>query len=325
MNVHELMQKAEPHITIVNAFAKAWDVLGRYRNPVCSISGGADSDIMLDMIHAIDDEHKVRYVWFNTGLEFTATKRHLDFLRDKYSIEIEPLAPIKPVALTVKEHGYPFLAKIVSARIAQLQRHGFDFKDGHVYEDDLEQYPRCKNALNWWHNKYSFKMWNINRHKLLKEFLIAHPPTFHISDKCCDFSKKKVAHKFIDDNNCDLNIIGTRKSEGGIRQAHNSCFNADTQGIATFRPIFWFNNQDKENYCNAFGVIHSDCYTVYGLKRTGCAGCPFNPNVFTEVEQVKPYEAGIIQAAEHVFAPAYEYTKLFREFRVFHDKKAKET
>ena len=78
MNVHELMQKAEPHITIVNAFAKAWDVLGRFRNPVCSISGGADSDIMLDMIHALE-----RLLGSNGRLPKKLIRERIEVLRSK--------------------------------------------------------------------------------------------------------------------------------------------------------------------------------------------------------------------------------------------------
>ena len=318
LNVHQLIAMSEPHINIVNAWAKAWDVLGRFSHPVCSISGGSDSDILLHFIHSLDEDRRASYIWFNTGLEFEATKRHLAFLEEKYNIAFIRLPPVKPVAVTVKMHGYPFLSKYVSARISQLQRHAFDFKGKHVYEEDLKRYPNCKNSLDWWHNKRSFKTWRIDRYPLLKEFLIAHPPHFSISDLCCEFSKKKVAHHFFLNNYCDLSIIGTRKLEGGIRQAHNSCFNPDTKGITTYRPLFWFSNHDKTAFEQIFSVTHSDCYSLYGLERTGCAGCPFNPHVFTEIEHVRPFEEGIIHAAEKIFRPSYEYTKLFREFRAFY-------
>ena len=130
--------------------------------------------------------------------------------------------------------------------------------------------------------------------------------------------EKKVAHYFLRNNNCDLNIIGTRKLEGGIRQAYNTCFNPNTKGIPIYRPLFWFSNDDKSAFEQIFSVTHSECYSRYRLERTGCAGCPFNPHVFTEIEHVRPFEEGIIHAAEHVFAPAYQYIKLFRQFRVFY-------
>ena len=315
MNVHELMEESGAHVNIVNAWAKTWDVLGRFIHPVCSISGGADSDIMLHIIHTLDEAKRVRYIWFNTGLEYEATRRHLIFLEEKYGISVIKLPPVKPVALTVKEEGYPFLSKLVSARIGQLQRHGFDFREGHSYEDDIRQYPKCKTAIDWWHNKSTFHTWRIDRYKLLKEFLIAYPLHIPISDKCCEYSKKKVAHNYQQDNYCDLSIVGTRKLEGGIRQAHNSCFNADTKGIATYRPLFWFSKEDKRAFEEIFGITHSDCYTRYGLQRTGCAGCPFNAHVFTDMEQVRRFEEGIISVAEKVFRLSYEYIKLFKEYR----------
>ena len=51
--------------------------------PICSISGGSDSDIVLDLIHKIDDDKKVTYLWIDTGLEYTATKDHLNDLEQK--------------------------------------------------------------------------------------------------------------------------------------------------------------------------------------------------------------------------------------------------
>ena len=55
-----------------------------------SISGGSDSDIMMDMFEKLGyDEGEVVYVWFDTGLEYEATKRHLVFLEEKYGVKIK--------------------------------------------------------------------------------------------------------------------------------------------------------------------------------------------------------------------------------------------
>ena len=313
MNVHTLMEMADNNFAIVNAFAKCWDILGRYRNPVVSISGGADSDIVLDMIYRLDDEHKCRYVWFNTGLEYSATKRHLIELEQKYNIQIERIPAVKSIPQCVKEYGQPFISKNVSDNISRLQLAGFDFSDGHNFENDIKAYPKVNTGIEFWHNRHTFKMWNIDRHKHLKEFLIANPPQFRISNKCCYYAKKITVKKFIRANNCDLNIIGIRKAEGGIREAVKSCFN-DNGVIAILRPVFWFKDEDKKRYCEIFGVTHSECYTVYGLKRTGCAGCPFNRNLFSEIEQIRNYEGGLISAASKVFAETYEYTRRYKEF-----------
>ena len=54
---------------------------------------------------------------------------------------------------------------------------------------------------------------NINRNKYLKEFMIENPPTFKISNKCCDLAKKHTSHGYADVE--DLMVIGIRKAEGG--------------------------------------------------------------------------------------------------------------
>lgn len=59
---------------------------------------------------------------------------------------------------------------------------------------------------------------------------------------------------------------------------------------------------------------HSECYTKYGLKRTGCAGCPFNPNLFDELKQVQEFERGLLQVAQFIFNDSYNYTRLYQQF-----------
>ena len=314
MLVHDLMAQAEPHINIVNAFAKTWDVLGRFSKPVVSISGGADSDIVLDMIHKLDEEHKAVYVWYNTGLEYQATKRHLDFLEAKYSVEIKRIPPVKPIALTVKEYGYPFLSKFVSDRIASLQKNGFDFTSVNSYEEDAAKYPKCHSRIMWWHNISRSITYNIARNKLLKEFMSEYPPELSISSKCCYYSKKRPAQLCMQSFNGDLNIIGIRKAEGGARRLTQNCFTQNEE-YAVYRPIFWFTSKDKAAYEEIFGVTHSECYSVYGLKRTGCAGCPYSPRLFDELDVMKRFECGLARAAEAVFEPVYDYTRRYKEYR----------
>lgn len=62
-----------------------------YKRIVCSISGGADSDIILDLISKLDTEKKVEYIFFNTGIEYQATKDHLKYLEERYGVRIEEI------------------------------------------------------------------------------------------------------------------------------------------------------------------------------------------------------------------------------------------
>lgn len=97
------------NFAIIDGYAKAVSVLSRSHTPLCSISGGSDSDIVLDVIHNVDEKKKVRYFWIDTGLEYRATKEHLDDLERKYGIEIERIKACKPIPFCCKEYGQPFL------------------------------------------------------------------------------------------------------------------------------------------------------------------------------------------------------------------------
>lgn len=82
-----------------------------YDNISCSISGGSDSDDLLHIVSMLDTEKKVHYVFFDTGIEMGATKKHLKYLEQRYGIEIEVVKPKIPVGAAVRKVGYPFLSK----------------------------------------------------------------------------------------------------------------------------------------------------------------------------------------------------------------------
>jgi hypothetical protein len=72
---------------------------------------------------------------------------------------------------------------------------------------------------------------------------------------------------------------------------------------------------DKAEYCEHYGVRHSDCYEVWGMKRTGCAGCPFARNYEEELELARQYEPKFYRAMNAVFGESYEYRRKFEKFR----------
>lgn len=88
----------------------------RSERAMVSISGGADSDMMLDMIMALDpgknyQNSEIHYTWFDTGIEYTATKQHLKALEEKYGITIERRRAKTPVPIGCKTWGLPFISK----------------------------------------------------------------------------------------------------------------------------------------------------------------------------------------------------------------------
>ena len=149
----------------------------------------------------------------------------------------------------------------------------------------------------------------------MKEFLIANPPTFQISKKCCDGAKKNASKQYIKEHDIDLTLLGIRKAEGGIRAAkYKTCFDNKDQ-VSKYRPIFWYTNKDKEDYERIFSIQHSKCYTEYGLKRTGCCGCPYDRDFEQTLEIIKEKEPKLYKAVNNIFGESYEYTRKYREFQ----------
>lgn len=295
--------------------------LKRYEKILVSVSGGADSDVMLDMCVRLDKDKKCDYVFFDTGIEYEATKKHLDYLEEKYNITIRREKAVTPVPLGCKRYGQPFLTKHVSEMMYRLQKHNFQWED-EPFEVLIKKYPNCKSALTWWCNKHENpsgkqSQMNINKHKLLKEFIIANPPTFRISQKCCEGAKKKLARRVEQEGNYELACTGIRKFENGIRsQQYKSCFTPSKDNkVDHFRPIFWFSEEDKKIYGECFGLVNSDCYKVWGQTRTGCAGCPFGSKFEDELKTIKEYEPKLYGAVNKIFGDSYEYTRKYREFK----------
>ena len=316
----DLLDGAPGNLTILDALGKCLQLVRNHEKIMVAISGGADSDIMADLFVRCGGRDKVTFIFYNTGLEYEATKRQLRFLEEKYGVKIEVIQPIKPIPLCVREHGVPFWSKYVSEMIMRLQRHGFQWED-EPFDVLYAKYPRCRTGLRWWCNDWqtengSPSRLNIEWVRGLKEFLIAHPPSFKISPKCCHYAKKEPAKKYAAAGAFDMEAYGVRKAEGGQRAVgHSTCFSASLAGADQYRPLFWFTDADKAEYDAHYGVEHSDCYKVWGMKRTGCAGCPFGKEFEQELALAEKYEPKFHRAMLKVFGVSYDYTRQFLEFR----------
>lgn len=327
MNLEDILKDCPKNPTIINNIIKAYHKINDniYNKISCAISGGADSDVMLDICCKCDNDRKIDYVWYDTGLEYRATKDHLKYLEEKYGIEIKRCRAIKPIPISCREYGQPFLSKRISDYISRLQNHHFDFvNDGDKdYGELCKKHPNAKGALKWWCNAWGDKSsFNIERNKWLKEFMMSHPPTFNISDKCCTYAKKNVIKKYNKENEVDLNIMGVRKAEGGQRaKVYKSCFDSNIDSHDNYRPLFYYKDSDKSEYEEAYNVIHSKCYTEYGLKRTGCAGCPFGKDFEFELEVIEKYEPKLFKAVNKIFGDSYAYTREYKKFCEEMDKK----
>lgn len=286
--------------------------LREYPHIVVNYSGGSDSDIVLDLVELVKPEEcgEIKYVFFDTGLEWDATKRHVHETENKYGVHIDILRPKKTIPIAVRDYGIPFFTKECSEKIKYLQDHDFDFS-----VPDPQPIPNCKTGVEWWTNVKPKH--GVGRQLYLKEYMMLNPPPFKISKRCCDYAKKSVAKVLYKAWPYELSIDGQRRVENGVRStAFDSCFSPDTKkGYSEYRPLFFWTDEDKALYKQWRHIRYSDCYEIWGFTRTGCVGCPFNTKAEVDLEIARTYEPNKVKAAYAIFGPSYEYKTNYIEFK----------
>ena len=311
--------------------------LKQHPNAICSYSGGADSDIMLDLIERtrkVFNLPPIKYAFFNTGLEMAATKRHVKETAEKYGVEITTYRPKIGIVQAARKYGIPFVSKIMSAGLSEWQKKGVPLSIADEYdkaEDKTakraelkERYPKCEQVINFLCccNSAGEPRPNIqlviNSSKFMRDFIGEYPPDFQISAKCCDYCKKQVAHAVQKDY--DMIITGERRDEGGMRSVPRKdcttmCFTETSDGQYRLRPLYYVTDADKAWYKEQYGIRYSDAYEVYGLTRTGCCGCPISYKAVTDLEKIRPYEPNVVKAAWNIFGKSYLYRLKYNTYK----------
>lgn len=311
--------------------------LKQYPNAICSYSGGADSDILIDLIErarAMFELPPVKYVFFNTGLEMQAAKDHVKATAAKYGVEIEECRPKIGIVQASRKYGIPFVSKIMSSGLSEWQKKGVPLSIAQEYEQAedkaakrkelKERYPKCESLINFLCccNSAGEPRPNIqlviNSSKYMRDFIGEFPPDFKISAKCCDYCKKQVAHSV--QKGYDMIITGERRDEGGMRSVPRKdntslCFMETGSGQYRLRPLYYVSDADKAWYKDYYGIRYSDAYEVYGLTRTGCCGCPISYKAVEDLEKIRPYEPNVVKAAWNIFGKSYEYRRKYNEYK----------
>lgn len=315
--------------------------LSQHPNAICSYSGGSDSDIMIDLLERTRQMipghfAPIKYVFFNTGLEMAATKRHVKETAEKYGVEIEECRPKVNIVKAVRENGIPFLSKIVSEQmsIIQAKKVPMEIKEEYDNADDkqakymelVERYPGAKSALNFLcccnkngEPRPAIQL-VIGSNQWLYEYIRDNPPPFKMSAKCCDYCKKQLAHSI--QKGYEMVITGERRDEGGMRSVpkifddpnETMCFYSQGDQYR-FRPLFFVSDKDKEWYKRTYNIRYSDAYEVYGLTRTGCCGCAISSKAKEDLERIRPYEPNLVKAAWNVFGESYVYRQGYNEYK----------
>lgn len=318
--------------------------LRQHPNAICSYSGGSDSDILIDIIERTRKMFSdgclpaVKYVFFNTGLEMKATKDHVKSTAEKYCVEIEEVRPKVNIVKATRDHGIPFISKIMSQGLEGWQKKGIPLSIADEYnqaEDKAakrkelkERYPKCESVINFLcccnsagESRPNIQL-VINSSKYMLDFIRGCPPDFKISAKCCDYCKKQVAHRV--QKPYEMIITGERRDEGGMRSVPRSeqwnetntmCFSETADGKYRFKPLYYVSDKDKAWYKEYYGIRYSDAYEVYGLTRTGCCGCSISSKAVDDLEKIRPYEPNVVKAAYNLFGKSYEYRKMYNEYK----------
>lgn len=318
--------------------------LTEHPKAICSYSGGADSDILIDVIErtrSIFNLPPVKYVFFNTGLEMKAIKDHVKATAEKYGVEIETVRPKMSIVTAARKYGIPFVSKIMSAGLSEWQKKGVPLSVANEYdqaEDKAakraelkERYPKCESLLNFLCccNSAGEPRPNIqlviNSSKYMRDFIGEFPPDFQISAKCCDYCKKQPAHNI--QKGYDMVITGERRAEGGMRSVPRKdnttmCFAETSSGQYRLRPLYYVTDADKAWYKEYYHIRYSDAYEVYGLTRTGCCGCPLSHKAVADLELIRPYEPNVVKAAWSIFGKSYIYRQKYNEYK---SRRMKET
>lgn len=311
--------------------------LVQHPNAICSYSGGSDSDIMIDLIEQtrkLFNLPPVKYVFFNTGLEMRATKEHVKAMAQKYGVEIEEVRPKVGIVQAARTHGIPFVSKIMSAGLSEFQTKNVPLSVAQEYDEAEDKaakrkelkkrYPKCESLINFLCccNSAGDPRPNIqlviNSSKYMRDFIAEFPPDFKISAKCCDYCKKQVAYKVQKD--FEMIITGERRAEGGMRSVPRKdntslCFTETSSGQFRLRPLYYVSDEDKAWYKEHYGLKYSDAYEVYGMKRTGCCGCPISYRAVDDLELIRPHEPNLVKAAYNVFGKSYEYRAKYNEYK----------
>lgn len=318
--------------------------LRQHPKAICSYSGGADSDILIDIIERTRKMFgegylpPVKYIFFNTGLEMKATKDHVKATAEKYGVEIEECRPKINIVTAVRKFGMPFMSKAFSVGIGDTFRKNVplsviaEYESAEdkpaCYERLKQKYPRCSSSLtflcscNRRGEPGTNMQLSLNSQKYMDEFLQIYPPDFKISKRCCDYCKKEPAHRAQKDY--EMIITGEREAEDGIRtikqkddyyETNTMCFFEQSDGKYRFKPLYYVSNKDKEWYKQEYGIRYSDAYEVYGLTRTGCCGCPISHKAVDDLEKIRPYEPNVVKAAYNLFGKSYEYRRMFNEYK----------
>jgi 3'-phosphoadenosine 5'-phosphosulfate sulfotransferase (PAPS reductase)/FAD synthetase len=236
-----LEQKIDHAVGVVSTF------MDRVNGKIyLSTSGGKDSGVMLDIVRRFVDRN-IPAVFCNTGNEYPEVVK---FVRKTENLVI--IRPQVHIRQIIERYGFPLVSKEQSRSIYQA-RHTKSEKLRHI------RLYGSKNGIGKIAEKW--------------KFLINAP--FDVSEKCCDYLKKKPFEKFHRSMGL-FPIIGTMASESRLRLQkwlRYGCNSFESNTVASY-PLSIWTEADVWTYIRKFNLPYSPIYGM-GIRRTGCMVCGF--------------------------------------------------
>lgn len=271
-----------------------------------SFSGGKDSTVLLALIKLCEEvytipENGIPAVYSDTGIELGATSEFVRWVKNNWYPNVQIIRPDVSFDWILKNKGKPIRSKVRSEYI-------------HRWNTGNRSDSCRQNLIDGITNTGK----HATRTKLADRDMHFISPDFDISvgSKCCFYLKKKPFLKYAKENDIKGYLYGIRQDEGGARsiniEARKSkdknakiCTAIDSKGMIKKAPIIDWSNEDINEFVNQYNVPLSKAYTVYGLERTGCMGCPFAMSIAKNLEVLHEYEPNRYKASMHWLKDVY--------------------
>ena len=221
-------------------------------NVYVSFSGGKDSTVLLHMVRQV--YKNVLAVFIDTGLEYPEIREFVKTVEN-----VKWIRPEKSFNKIIEEHGFPVISKMQAQYIDQ-------------YRNSTEKMKK----LRWEGKVYN----GVRNYKISEKWKFLVDAPFKISDKCCEYLKKRPIRKFNKESGLSP-YVATMASDSIQRKKQYLQEGCNSFNLNISRPMGFWLERDIWEYINRYNLTYAAIYDK-GVKRTGCMFCMFGVHLETE-------------------------------------------